>query len=199
MTYAQISTPVYASRSASERPWEDLLSWRLQKLSISPSTDVSITGNVCCEASLEITHVEESSMLQLEQVCIVEETKFPELQFSHGYILGNNKQILVVTQCHLAYYPPFGYISWAWVTRHEDGSHKVHILMWEIENSVAWEESKINKLLKRFSANSTYKFCPGIEWSYYREWYFEVIRFNIKIVRHKEAPFYHINSVNCNI
>ena len=194
-----MSTPVRILRSVSERPREDLLSRRVQELSTSPSTDVSITGNACCEASVEETRVEESRVLQLEQICIVEETKFPELQFSRGYALGNNQQILVVTQRHLAYHPPFGYISRARVTLHEDGSYKVHILMRELENSVAREESEFNELLKRFSANSTYKFCPGVEWSYYHERYFEAIRFDIKSVRHTEAPFNHIDSVNCKM
>ena len=125
--------------------------------------------------------------------------KFPELQLSRGYALSNNKQILVVTQRYLAYHPPFGYISRVLVTLHEDGSYKVHILMRQLENCVAREESEINELLKRFSANSTYKFCPGVEWSYYHKRYFEAIRFDIKSVRHTEAPFYHIDSVNCKM
>ena len=126
------------SRSVSERPREDLLSRRPQELSTLPLTDVSITGNACCEASLEERRVEESSVLQLEQVCILKGTKFSELQFSRGYTLGNNKQILhVVTQHHLAFHPLFGYISRARVTLHEDGSYKAHILMRELENDVA--------------------------------------------------------------
>ena len=89
-----MATPVRVSRSASERPREDLPPRRLQEPSTSLSTGVSITGNVCSEASLEETRAQESSTIQLEQVCTVE---FPELQFSRGYALDNNKQILVVT------------------------------------------------------------------------------------------------------
>ena len=59
----------------------------------------------------------------------MEEAKFPELQFSRGYALDNNKQILIVTQRHLAYHPPFGYVSRARITFQEDGSYTVHILM----------------------------------------------------------------------
>ena len=107
-----MSTPVRVSRSASERPGEESVSRRLQELSTSPLTGVSVTGNVCSVASPEEeAHVQESSALQLEQVCTVEEAKFPELQFSRGYALDSNKQILVVTQCQLAYHPPFGYVS----------------------------------------------------------------------------------------
>ena len=59
---------------------------RLQEL----STDVCVTENVCSETNPEKdSHVKESSVLQIEQVCAVEEAKFPELQFSRGYALDN--------------------------------------------------------------------------------------------------------------
>ena len=71
--------------------------------------------------------------------------------------------------------------------------------MRELENGVARDKSEVHELLKRFSATSTYKFCPGIEWSYYHEDYFKAIRFDIKSVRLEEAPFYRIDSVNCKM
>ena len=185
VTYARMSTPVRARK--------DSVSRRLQEL----STDVCVTGNVCSEANP--SHVEESSVLQIEQLCTVEEAKFPELQFSRSYAFDNNKQILVVTQRHLAYHPPFGYVSRVRITFQEDGSYKVHILMQELENGVTQGESEVHELLKRFSATSAFKICPGIEWDYYREHYFEVIRFDIKSVRRAEAPFYRIDSVNCKM
>ena len=195
-----MSTPVRVSRSASERPGEESVSRRLQELSTSPLTGVSVTGNVCSVASPEEeAHVQESSALQLEQVCTVEEAKFPELQFSRGYALDSNKQILVVTQCQLAYHPPFGYVSRARIIFQEDGSYKMHILMLELENGVVRDQSEVHELLKRFGVTSTYKFCAGIEWSYYHEHYFEAIRFDIKSVRRTEAPFYRIDSVNCKM
>ena len=54
----------------------------------------------------------------------------------------------------------------------------------------------LHRMNQRFSATSTYKFCPRIEWSYYHEHYF---RFDIKSIRRMEAPFYHIDSVNCRM
>ena len=90
------------------------LSRRLLEPSSSLLTGVSDIA--CSEGSLLETRVEELSELQLERVCSVEEAKFPELQFSRGYALDNNKQILIVTQRHLAYHPPFGYVSRARIT-----------------------------------------------------------------------------------
>ena len=159
----------------------------------------SITAeNICNKGSLLETCVEESNALQLERVSSTEEAKYPELQFSF-YARDNERKILIVTQRQLAYHIPFGYISRARITLQEHGRYQVHILMRELQSGVVQDESEVHKLLKRFSATSTFKFCSGIEWSYYQARYFKKIRFDIKSVRHMEAPFYRINSVNCQM
>ena len=100
-----MSTPVRVSGSVSESPQEDLRIFLRRLLELSTSLSTS-TGNVY---SLEETTIQESSMLQFEQFFTVQEAKFLELQFSRGYTLNNNKQILVVTQHHLVYHALFGY------------------------------------------------------------------------------------------
>ena len=68
------------------RAQQDSVSRSLQEL----STNVCVTGNVFSETNPEKhSHVEKSSVLQIEQVCAIEEAKFPELRFSHGYALDN--------------------------------------------------------------------------------------------------------------
>ena len=107
------TTPLRVSRTASERPRGETEELSLSRRLLEPST-LLLTGvsNIACsEGSLLETRVEELSELQLERVCSVEEAKFPELQFSRGYALDNNKQILIVTQRHLAYHPPFGFFG----------------------------------------------------------------------------------------
>ena len=87
-------------------------------------TGVTVTVNVCSKASPEEEAcVQELSVLRLEQVdSTVEEAKFPELQYSCGYMLNNNKQMLVVTQCR-------------------------HIVMQELENGVAPGEPEVHCLI----------------------------------------------------
>ena len=142
-----MSTPVCFSRSGSERPQEEAeelpFSRRLLESLISLSTGLSNIGNACGEGSSWETHVGDLNALQLERVCSVEEAKYPELQFSRGYALDNDKQILIAMQCHLAYHPPFGYISRARITFQEDGSYKIHILMRELQNGIAQDESEV--------------------------------------------------------
>ena len=136
---------------------EDSVAQRLQEL----SSDVGVTGNVCRETNPEEdSHVVESSILQIEQVCAVEEEKFQELKFSHGYALDNNKQILVVTQCHLAYHPPFGYVSRVRITFQEDGSYKVHILMRELENG---QPEWIMRHLQTLSFDINIVYCGSVK------------------------------------
>ena len=110
----------------------------LSRRLLEPSTSLltGVSNIACSEGSLLETRVEELSELQLERVCSMEEAKFPELQFSRGYALDNNKQILIVTQRHLAYHPPFGYVSRARITFQEDGSYTVHILMRVLQNII---------------------------------------------------------------
>ena len=99
------------------------MNWGLQELLTLLLTSVTITGNVCSKASpKEKVSAQESSVLRSERnklSVLSEEAKFPELQYSCGYMLDNNNQILVVTlQCH-------------------------HILTQELENSVTKGEPEV--------------------------------------------------------
>ena len=99
------------------------MNWGLQELLTLLLTSVNVTGNVCSKASPEEkTSAQESSVLRSERnklSVLPEEAKFPALQYSYGYMLDNNKQIMVVTlQCH-------------------------HILTQELENSVTKGELEV--------------------------------------------------------
>ena len=93
------TTLVHVSRTASERPRGETEELSLSRRLLEPSTSLStgVSNIACSEGSLLETRVKELSALQLERVCSVEEAKFPELQFSCGYALDNNKQILIAT------------------------------------------------------------------------------------------------------
>ena len=110
------------------------VSQRLQERSTLFLIGVSVTGNVCSKASPEEeAHVQESSMLQLEQVVsIVRGAKLPELQYSYGYMLDNNKQILVVTQHH-------------------------HILIQAMENGIASGKPEVHRLVLILHATTSLK------------------------------------------
>ena len=140
-----------------------------------------------------------SSVLQLGSVVFREQNKFPELVLTLGHTNDDNKSILVVTQRSPSYHPPFGYTSRVHITIKEDCSYQVHVLMHKLESGVVSNEGEVHSLLKWFSSASSSKFCPGIEWTYYQEHYFDVIRFDIKSVRRTEAPFYRVDSVNCKL
>ena len=64
-------------------------------------------------------------------------------------------------------------------------------------------ESIVNaqELCSRFSVDSNYKFCPGIDRDpqFYRLYYYEAIQFNIKSVQETEEPFARVDSINCKL
>ena len=126
--------------------------------------------------------------LQLEKICSSLESKFPELSFTLGRAQDNDKQVLVVSQCVLAFMPPFGYTSRIRLTIQEDGRYRVHVLLRTLEDGTVSDAAEVYALLKKVR-NPSYKFCPGIEWAHYHEHYFEVICFYSKSVRQTEAPF----------
>ena len=189
-----MSTPV---RARSDNDNAELVSTCPRRL--LESGDATTSGSACCGTESRDEDAEEYNVLQLERLCTVEAPKFPELHFCCGYALDDNKKkILIVTQRQLANHPPFGYVSRARITLQEDGKYEVHILMQNIENGVFQNESEVHELLQRYSKSSVYKFCPGIEWSYYLEHYHEVIKFDIKIVC-RTPSFQQIDSVNCKM
>ena len=50
----------------------------------------------------------------------------------------------------------------------------------------------------RHSTSSLYKFCPGISFDIYQQ-YYEVIRYDLKSVRKAVTPVQQIDSVNCKV
>ena len=122
------------------------------------------------------------SALLLERMASTEERKFPELAFAFGYTSDDNKPILVITQRHASYNPPFGYTPWVHITIQQDRTYQVHILLCELESGIVSNEDDVHRVLERFSIASPNKFCPGLEWSHYQSHYFDEIRFHLKSV-----------------
>ena len=139
------------------------------------------------------------SVLQLEHVLSIDESKFPDLVFALGHTSDTKKPILVVTQRRPSYHPPFGYTSRVHIAIQQDCTYQVHILMRKLEGGTVKNEGDVHRLLERFSSASLYKFCPGIDWTHYQEHYLKVIRFHLKSARCTEAPFYRVDSVNCQL
>jgi len=137
--------------------------------------------------------------LQLEYILSSIENKFPELVFALGHTTDDFIPILFVTQRDVSYHPPFGLTSRVHITIQQDGLYQVHILMQRLEAGTVSNEEDVFCLMERFSNASLCKFCPGIEWAFYQEHYFKVIRFHLKSVRCTETPFYRVDSVNCKL
>ena len=59
------------------------------------------------------------------------------------------------------------------------------------------QSQTLKKFAVKFSIEYNFKFCPGIDPQFYKSYYLEAIRFNIKNVRQAVGPIARVDSVNC--
>ena len=52
-------------------------------------------------------------------------------------------------------------------------------------------------VINMVSQNASYKFCPGLEYQHYFDFYVKVIRFHISTVRLWQRPFQRVDSIHC--
>ena len=117
---------------------------------------------------------------------------FPELAFTLGHVLNNNKKILVVTQCLLTFLPPFEYTC-VQVTIEEVCSYRVHVLL---EGSTVSDDTEVCALLQKFS-NVSYTFCQRLS-GHTTMIIILMLFISVSESSHLiEASFHWVDSVNC--
>ena len=137
-----------------------------------------------------------SDVLPLETICQTGELRFQELAFTVGHTAKEKTPTLTVTQRELYFHPPFGYTSRVHIVI--TGNHYVvNILSSRFQSGTVGSDTEVYQLCEMFSGQSPYKFCPGIDWELYEEYYHTVIRFHLKSVRYCTSPFQRVDSVNC--
>ena len=159
-----------------------------RQLCSSTSVGMNLTLD---SASVEATKEEEEtrnvSRLYLEEIAANLENRFPALSFAVGRALDStDKKLLVVTQRALAFMPPLGYTSRIQATIQEDGQYRVSVLQQGFEDGTVTDETDVCWLLNKI-CDTSYKFCPGIDWTHYHEHYFNVIHFHLKTYTYRVA------------
>jgi len=129
------------------------------------------------------------------EVCENLARHFQDLCFVKAYDSAGNSMV-VVTQRTLMFHPPMGFTSRIRITI-RGFKYEVSVMMKKIESGDLQSIADIQEVCSKFSAESNYKFCPGIDPQYYKSHYLEAIRFNIKSVRQTVEPFARVDSVNC--
>ena len=145
-------------------------------------------NNAADKAKIEFFHCE---------VCDTVAQCFPELCFISVQDISGNSMV-VITQRTLNLHPHFGYISRIRVSI-SGFQYEVHVMIKIWESGVLESIADVQELCNKFSAQSSYKFCPGIDPQHYKLHYYEVIRFDIKSIRQTIEPFARIDSVNCKL
>ena len=117
-----------------------------------------------------------------------------QLNFELGYTDQGSHVTVTSKFCHL--HPPAGIVSRTRIVVSEDGTFTFQVLLCCKENGKLTTVDEFLNLCERITSNE-YKFCPGIDPDVYMSKYFSKIRYHIKNVRHSDAPFKRVDSVNC--
>ena len=77
--------------------------------------------------------------------------------------------------------------------------YAVKILGCHLQSGLLQCETDVHELCLMLSSQSPYKFCPGIDYKHYEEYYHNVIRYHLKSFKHLSTPFKRVDSVNCRL
>ena len=180
---------------------------RLKQINAEEQRGARMDGDTREEVESEVeTDFQDSQRvpcLDLETLINAEEQRFKELAFVKGYTGLDKRPVYVVTQRELFYYPPFGYTSRINVTL-KGNDYVINSLGFHVESGTITSDDDIHELCQRFSKQSSYKFCPGIDWNLYEQKYYRVIRYHLKSVRYSTSPFQRfrgliLKSAHCGI
>ena len=136
------------------------------------------------------------SVLQLDRLCLQLEKEFEDLAFVTGFSSKDRQPILTITQREMHHHPPFGHTSRIHLII-KDQEYVVNVLGVVIQSGSVSTDEEVHELCNMFSDQSSYKFCPGIEWDLYEEYYHKVICYHLRCVRYSIAPYQRVDSVNC--
>ena len=174
------------------------------RLSLFSSTPVNNIGTEATheetnesQALLQQTELQTDALL-LETVCQTGAQCFKELVFVVGHTGKDKVATLTITQRELYFHPPFGYVSRVHIVI-TGNEYTVNVLANKYQSGTLHSDAEVYKLCEIFSVQSSYKFCPGIDWELYEEQYHTVIRYHLKSVRYCLAPFQRVDSVNCQL
>ena len=134
--------------------------------------------------------------LFLEGLILVEEQRYKELAFVRSYSASDKCTIYVITQRLLFNHPPYGLTSRVNITL-KGCEYVINALAFHVESGTLASVEDLDDLCKRFSSQSLYKFCPGIDWNVYEQKYHQVIRYHLKSVRYSTFPYQRVDSVKC--
>lgn len=110
---------------------------------------------------------------------------------------AEQEDVLSCPRKDLHNHPPIGMIHRVRLVVAEDGRYDFQVIFCSKEKGVINTSNDFLKLCEKISANSSFKFCPGINPAVYDTKYFGVIRYDIKSVRRMTHPIDRIDSHKC--
>ena len=157
---------------------------------------------LCCAVCVEMPSVSlEMQEIFLRNISDTLSVHFLELMFTITRAMVDSTRyvsVLLINQRNLFYHPPFGMMSRVQVSV-QYRSYVVHVLMRVWKSGTCESLEEVIALCQMIGANSTNKFCPGIEPDEYEKECHDVICFHIKSVQITDFPFHRVDSINCKL
>jgi len=161
-------------------------------------TEMSEVAGEQDSGAVEIGEVDRAEYeLFHNEVCELGARYFPDMCFAKARDDAGNSMV-VITQKTLMFHRPFGFTSRVQITI-RGMEYEVHVMMKNLISGTLTSVNDVKELCRQFCVGSGYKFCPGIDPTFYHSHYFETIRFDIKSVRRTAEPFDRVDSVNCKL
>ena len=127
------------------------------------------------------------------------EKSYPDLVFVKRKL--NQKEYLEITQQDTQEVASVGYVSPVraiFIVSDTNGiSYDIQVLLNSMQAGTIKTLDTVCPLINMVSPNTNYKFCPGLEYQHYYDFYFSVIRYHINTVRLWERLFQRVDSINC--
>jgi len=160
-----------------------------------PESTVSRNSSVLGSLSPDLSSTEFCSTANIINL----EKSYPDLVFVKRKL--NQKEYLEITQQDTLEVAGVGYMSPVraiFINSDTSGvSYDIQVLLNSVQSGTVETLGTVRPLINMVSPNSNYKFCPGLEYQHYFDFYFSVIGYHIKTVRLWERPFQRVDSINC--
>ena len=121
--------------------------------------------------------------------------QFPDLTSS--LCTTSTTDYLIIQQRSLYDHPPAGLLPRARILVSQEGHYELQILLKTIEKDIIYSETALYKVAVKIYSSSPYKFCPGLDFNFYKEQYADILRYDSKSVKVTKEPFARVESHQC--
>ena len=121
---------------------------------------------------------------------------YPELVFA-SCVDENRNCALTCSRRDLYNHPPLGLVSRVRIVLDQNGKYSFQVLLFSKEEGSINTIDEYLQLCSRIGIKGEFKFCPGLDPEFYKNTYYDVIRYDPKSLRRTMYPIHRIDSQKC--